>query len=78
MNHNNIKLPLDYRSKNKDPTFLKLDEIRLKQLLILGYQNNAHAFVRHIVWFVEKYGDLAVWSCHGMEYSHYTTKLAYQ
>lgn len=37
-----------------------------------------HVLVRHAVFFVEKYGSLAVWSCQGMENSHHAAKTAYQ
>lgn len=37
-----------------------------------------HVFVKHAAWFVSEYGSLSVWSCQGMEYSHYAAKSAYQ
>lgn len=37
-----------------------------------------HSFVRHAPWYVDTYGSLAIWSCQGMEKSHYLAKSAYQ
>ena len=36
-----------------------------------------HVIVRHAIFFLEKYGSLAVWSCQGMENSHHAAKTTY-
>jgi hypothetical protein len=45
---------------------------------ILGFNSLQHILVKHAPWFVGEYGSLNVWSCQGMEKSHYAAKAAYQ
>jgi hypothetical protein len=44
----------------------------------LGFNSLQHILVKHAPWFVGEYGSLSVWSCQGMEKSHYAAKAAYQ
>jgi hypothetical protein len=37
-----------------------------------------HNIVRHVLYFVEMYSSLSLWSCQGMEKSHHAAKMANQ
>lgn len=54
-----------------------LIDLHIDNLFLTLFLFWQHVFVKHASWFVNKYGSLSVWSCQGMEYSHYAAKSAY-